>query len=240
MKPSIQFEIENATKKELEQVWDEWAKDRIDVGLICQSKIDGVRVIFHKRDDKISCFDDDGNDVTKRYQERFNDLFTTKRNLILDTEMLFDEAYAISVLSLDNIDLRCAVEKDRMLLLKSLKGIHFSAIPTAMIQNKEQFLDVAKAFLQNTPEGIMLKEMNSTYGKAETNSWAKVKKVMKLSAKVKSRTAVGKQRWTYQVTHPDWGSMGTQPTGIDAQVGDSLNISIPFTRTKTPRVIGLR
>jgi len=73
----------------IEDLWENWAKDRIDAGIFCQPKYDGIRFVVHKKGNKVWIYTEDkARDRAHVFDESIKELLKLDHDFIIDTEMV--------------------------------------------------------------------------------------------------------------------------------------------------------
>ena len=98
---------------------------------------------------------------------------------------------------------------------------------TAVVRTKDYFLQQLALMFKNAREGVVLKELTSTYKQGESNHWAKVRKVTFKECLITKKDALGNNLFVYVITDEDNTEFVTQPTGLKFEVGDKVSASFP-------------
>jgi len=150
----------------------------------------------------------------------------------------FSDRYFVFDLIYRDGDLHRLPWTERRKALESL--IHetnvLKIVSTKVVDNREQFLSAAReAFGRPHSEGAMLKKISAAYPlNGETIEWAKFKAFKEVRVRVVKKKRGGRGAWIYTVALSDGSIIGnTYATGVDAEVGDTLEMRVAEIKIKT-------
>lgn len=195
--------------QEMEEFWKEWAKSRADGGVSIEAKIDGFRCQIHGKEGKAKIFlEESDRDFSPILPEIVEVIKGLDKSIILDSELYSDTETITPVLfnilwwgkSLVDIP----YEEQHGLLSRLYEDTalsEFKLMPYQESKDKKTFLaGLEEMDKVKNSEGAMLKELKSQHvtGGRE-NTWAKIKRVEKIRAKVlKVRAVKGMDAFRYQ------------------------------------------
>ena len=158
-----------------------------DENWIIQKKYDGIRVMVVRKDGEISFVSRGGNLL-----DRFKHItFTGDKDFIVDGEVIVErdgiekvsfvqahknsknaEFVMFDVLSYDNKDLKDKSYSLRVAYMRKIRGINIRYPSMLSIEHLDR---VIKEYKQMGYEGIVLKDLSSTYEYKRSNKWLKFK-----------------------------------------------------------------
>jgi ATP-dependent DNA ligase len=146
---------------------------------ICEPKIDGIRVFLFKSGDKLVLSSKHGAVYTPKSSPKVfatvPEFLHAPHRMILDGEYVSNKGlFLFDVLHVDDRDLRPLVLRERKKVLREiLKGTGLE-VPFKVAKSRDQILALKDRFIREGNEGLVAKNLLSTYG--QFNSWLKMKR----------------------------------------------------------------
>lgn len=147
--------------------------------VICEPKLDGIRVFLFKSGDRLVVSSKHGGVYTPignpKVFTKVTEFVHAPHRMILDGEYVTDEGmFLFDVLQVDDRDVRSKVLDERKSILAEIIGDTDMMVPYKRASSVQEVNEMRDDTIAKGGEGVIVKNPASTYG--QPNSWLKLKR----------------------------------------------------------------